>query len=64
MQQKTLDIIGRKHTAIQTVDAFNLARKTGFSNINMDLIIGLPGEKEEDFGGGCADASAADPEVY
>ncbi len=51
MQQKTLDIIGRKHTAIQTVDAFNLARKTGFSNINMDLIIGLPGEKEEDFAG-------------
>ncbi len=49
MQQKTLDIIGRKHTVKQTEDAFNMARKTGFKNINMDLIAGLPGEDENDF---------------
>lgn len=49
MQQKTLDIIGRRHTAGQTADAFNLARKIGFNNINMDLIMGLPGENEKDF---------------
>lgn len=49
MQQKTLDIIGRKHTARQAADAFMLARETGFSNINMDLIAGLPGENEKDF---------------
>lgn len=49
MQQKTLDIIGRRHTARQTADAFNLARKNGFDNINMDLITGLPGETAEDF---------------
>ncbi|MCI9080119.1 MAG: coproporphyrinogen dehydrogenase HemZ [Lachnospiraceae bacterium] len=49
MQQKTLDIIGRRHTARQTADAFNLARKNGFNNINMDLITGLPGETAEDF---------------
>lgn len=49
MQQKTLDLIGRKHTVEQTVEAFRLARQTGFDNINMDLIIGLPGENAEDF---------------
>lgn len=42
MQQKTLDLIGRRHTVDQTIQAFELARKLGFTNINMDLIIGLP----------------------
>ncbi len=36
-----LEKIGRKHTSQQTVEAFNLARKIGFENINMDLIAGL-----------------------
>ena len=49
MPQKTLDVIGRRHTARQTADAFNLARKNGFDNINMDLIAGLPGETAGDF---------------
>lgn len=44
MNQKTMDIIGRKHTAEDTVHAFHLAREAGFDNINMDLIAGLPGE--------------------
>ena len=48
MRQKTLDLIGRRHTAEQTVKAFELARKTGFDNINMDLIAGLSGEVFED----------------
>lgn len=44
MNQKTLDIIGRKHTVEQTIESFELARKIGFKHINMDLIMGLPGE--------------------
>ena len=32
----------------QTVEAFRLAREEGFDNINMDLILGLPGETKED----------------
>lgn len=44
MNQSTLDLIGRKHTVEQTVEAFHLAREMGFDNINMDLIVGLPGE--------------------
>lgn len=45
MNQQTLDLIGRRHTAEQTVEAFYLARELGFDNINMDLIVGLPGEE-------------------
>lgn len=48
MQQKTLDRVGRRHTVKDVEDTFQLARKLGFSNINMDLIAGLPGEKLED----------------
>ena len=44
MNQKTLDIIGRRHTVEETKQAFMLARECGFDNINMDLIVGLPGE--------------------
>ncbi|MDD7218954.1 MAG: coproporphyrinogen dehydrogenase HemZ [Clostridia bacterium] len=44
MNQETLDIIGRRHTVEQTKEAFYLAREMGFDNINMDLIVGLPGE--------------------
>ena len=48
MSQKTLDIIGRKHTVDQVRQAFNLAREAGHDNINMDIIIGLPGENIDD----------------
>lgn len=44
MNQATLDLIGRQHTVEQTKDAFKKARACGFDNINMDLIVGLPGE--------------------
>lgn len=48
MKDETLKLIGRRHTVAQVKDAFLLARKVGFSNINMDLILGLPGETKED----------------
>lgn len=48
MKQETLDIIGRKASVEQVTEAYALARKVGFTNINMDLILGLPGEREED----------------
>jgi len=48
MQQKTLDQIGRNHSVLAVKDAFELARKGGFDNINMDLMIGLPGETLQD----------------
>lgn len=48
MKQETLDFIGRHHTVQQTVESFQLARKLGFDNINMDLIVGLPEEQLSD----------------
>lgn len=47
MNDDTLKLIGRRHTVSQVKDAFALARECGFDNINMDLIIGLPGENED-----------------
>ena len=44
-----LEKIGRRHTAEQAEEAFLLARKTGFDNINMDLIAGLPDDTFEGF---------------
>ena len=44
MNQETLDLIGRKHTVLQTREAFAMAREAGFDDINMDIIVGLPGE--------------------
>ena len=44
MNQETLDLIGRRHTTEEVKKAFHMARKAGFTNINMDLIAGLPGE--------------------
>lgn len=48
MKQETLDLIGRRHTVEQVEEAFHLARKIGFENINMDIILGLPGETAAD----------------
>lgn len=48
MNQKTLDIIGRRHTVEDIRKAFADARELGFDNINMDLIVGLPEESLED----------------
>ena len=48
MKEETLKLIGRRHTAAQVREAFHLAREAGFTNINMDMILGLPGETKED----------------
>lgn len=48
MQQKTLERIGRMHTTDDIIKKFELARELKFDNINMDLIMGLPGENLND----------------
>jgi coproporphyrinogen dehydrogenase HemZ len=45
MNEDTLKLIGRKHSVDSVIEKFAMARKLGFDNINMDLIVGLPGEK-------------------
>ena len=49
VNDEVLKTIGRKHTAQQFFDAFELARKCGFDNINTDLIAGLPTDIPESF---------------
>ncbi|MGL4873494.1 MAG: coproporphyrinogen III oxidase [Clostridium sp.] len=44
MNDNTLSLIGRGHDSKNVIQAFNLARRLGFNNINMDMIIGLPTE--------------------
>ncbi len=50
---KTLKTVGRNHSAEDTEEIFNLARSLGFSDINMDIILGLPGENREDTENSC-----------
>ena len=47
--QETLEAIGRHHTVEETIEKYKLARQMGIDNINMDLIIGLPGEGMAEF---------------
>ena len=49
MNDNTLKLVGRNHSAQMVREAFYVARDSGFKNINMDLIAGLPGENADDF---------------
>ena len=62
MNDETLRIIGRAHTAQQVIDAYAMAREAGIRHINMDVIAGLPGETVADFAHTMAHAKALRPE--
>lgn len=49
MNNEVLKAIGRKHTAEQMKQAFYLARKLGFNNINTDIIAGLQNDTPYSF---------------
>ncbi len=49
LNDSVLEVIGRKHSAEQTIQAYHLAREVGFRHINMDLIAGLPTDTVESF---------------
>ena len=57
---KTLEILGRKHKAIEIEEKYSLAK--GLFDINMDLIAGLPGENFEDFKFSLDKTISLDPE--
>lgn len=50
MKDETLEIIGRSHKASDICRAFEQAKSVGIPYINADVIAGLSGEDEEDFG--------------
>ncbi|MCR4891746.1 MAG: coproporphyrinogen dehydrogenase HemZ [Lachnospiraceae bacterium] len=62
MNDETLKLIGRHHTAEQVKRAFYLARDEGFNNINMDTILGLPNEAVAEVGRTMEEISAMGPD--
>lgn len=62
MNDSVLTEIGRRHTAEDTVNAFKLARRLGFDNINMDLIAGLPTDTFDSFRSSIERVIELDPE--
>ncbi len=62
MNRETLERIGRRHTPEDTKRAFYLAREAGFESINMDMILGLPGEGEEQAEHTLREIEALDPD--
>ena len=49
LNDSVLEAVGRKHTAADFFAAYALAKESGFENINVDLIAGLPGDTLESF---------------
>ncbi len=39
-----LELLGREHSAAQAEKSFELLRRNGFQNLNIDLMFGLPGQ--------------------
>ena len=62
MNNRTLRVIGRAHTAEQVREAYILAREERIPHINMDVIAGLPGENEVDFARTMEEARKLRPE--
>ena len=57
-----LKLLGRIHTAEEAKDVMRAARRAGFSNLSLDLISALPGQKLEDFIFNLEEAAALRPE--
>lgn len=60
--QRTLNAIGRHHSVNEIIEKYELARAMGMENINMDLIIGLPGEGMQEYLDSLAHIEALRPE--
>lgn len=54
--------IGRRHTAADILECYQIARRVGHTNINMDLIAGLPGDTVQGFERSLRQAIALAPE--
>lgn len=62
MQEKTLKRIGRNHTVRDIIDIFGLIRSGSIATINMDVIVGLPGEGADDVRDTMRQIKALDPD--
>ncbi|MEY8000329.1 coproporphyrinogen III oxidase [Clostridium sp. Mt-5] len=62
MNDSTLKFIGRKHSVKDIGKKFYMARQCGFNNINMDIIVGLPGEGIEHINRTCEEIERLSPD--
>ena len=62
MNDAVLARVGRRHTAAQTVAAYEAARAAGYDAVNMDLIAGLPGDDPKSFADSLRQVLALAPE--
>ena len=62
MDDATLQKIGRIHTVDEVVQSYDLARGTGFDNINLDLIFALPNQTIEEWRACLNEVVALQPE--
>ena len=46
---RTLRLVGRRHTAQEAIEAVHRCQRMGLTNISIDLIYGLPGETLDDW---------------
>ena len=60
-QDPLLGVLGRMHTFAQSVEAVEMARKQGFTNLNLDVMYGLPSQRPEDYGETLRRAAALQP---
>lgn len=62
LDDEILGYIGRTHSAADFKKAFHAARDAGFSNINVDLMFGIPGQTVDSFSTGFEEALSMAPE--
>lgn len=64
MSDNTLKLIGRNHNSCDILKVFKLARELQFKDINMDIIVGLPGEKLSDVQKTCSHIKELKPDSF
>ena len=59
---RELCLLGRLHSTQDSKEAIRAARAAGFTNLNLDLIYGIPGQTTDDWTANLCQAMAAAPE--
>ncbi|MCB5599750.1 radical SAM family heme chaperone HemW [Blautia hansenii] len=62
VKNEKLEVLGRIHSYEEFLESYELARKAGFTNISVDLISSIPGQKLEEWKEELAALSALSPE--
>lgn len=58
----SLEVLGRVHTADQAERSYGILREAGFSNVNLDLMFGVPGQSGETWQSNVQKTIGLDPE--